>query len=128
MQAVGGKDMGSSVFSINIDARDPRKLADFWERLLDYKRTYESKESDDELLVLISPKDGKGDDILFGENHDEKTVKNRLHLDLTPTDQEAEVARAISLGATQVDIGQGDTPWVVLADPEGNEFCILKPR
>ena len=54
-------------------------------------------------------------------------MKNRLHLDLRPEDQAAEVARLEALGATRVDVGQGDdVTWVVLADPEGNEFCVLR--
>jgi hypothetical protein len=57
-----------------------------------------------------------------------KTVKNRIHLDFTPDDQAAEVARVVGLGARHVDIGQGEQSWVVLADPEGNEFCILSGR
>ncbi len=57
---------------------------------------------------------------------DAKAVKNRLHIDLRPDDQAAEVERALSLGARHVDIGQGEQTWVVLADPEGNEFCILR--
>jgi hypothetical protein len=56
-------------------------------------------------------------------------VKNRLHLDLIPdTDQEVEVARLESLGATRADIGQTDVSWIVMQDPEGNEFCVLSPR
>jgi hypothetical protein len=54
-------------------------------------------------------------------------VKNRLHLDLRPDDQGAEVERLVSLGAGHADIGQGEHSWVVLADPEGNEFCVLRP-
>ena len=60
-----------------------------------------------------------------------KTGKNRLHLDLAPSvgdDQRAEVDRLVSLGATRLDIGQGDVSWVVMADPDGNEFCVLTPR
>src|SRR3954468_18406997 len=60
-----------------------------------------------------------------------KTGKNRLHLDLAPPvhgDQQAEVERLVSLGATRIDIGQGDVSWVVMADPDGNEFCVLTPR
>ena len=60
-----------------------------------------------------------------------KTGKNRLHLDIAPPgdgDQQAEVDRLVSLGATRVDIGQGDVDWVVMADPDGNEFCVLRPR
>lgn len=58
-----------------------------------------------------------------------KTVKNRLHVDLAPDDQEAEVERILALGATRIDVGQGaDATWVTLADPEGNEFCVLRPK
>ena len=58
-----------------------------------------------------------------------KAIKNRLHIDLSPDDRDAEVERLLGLGATRVDIGQGDdVSWVVLADPEGNEFCVLRPH
>ncbi len=60
-----------------------------------------------------------------------KAAKNRLHLDVAPPadgDQQTEVDRLVSLGATRVDIGQGDVDWVVMADPDGNEFCVLTPR
>jgi hypothetical protein len=60
-----------------------------------------------------------------------KTGKNRLHLDIAPPDDgdhQAEVERLISLGATRIDIGQGDVSWEVMADPDGNEFCVLTPR
>ena len=56
---------------------------------------------------------------------EDKVVKNRIHFDFRPDDQQAEVDRVVALGARHVDIGQGDESWVVLADPEGNEFCIL---
>ncbi len=68
----------------------------------------------------------EGRDLLFLAVPDPKTIKNRLHLDLRPDDQKAEVERALALGAKHVDIGQGEQTWVVLADPEGNEFCILR--
>lgn len=115
--------MGSSVYSVTIDCANPRTLASFWEQVLDYKRTHDE---DDE--VVIEPRDGSGDALLFLKVPDAKKVKNRIHLDLKPTDQAAEVERVKGLGATEVDIGQGDVSWVVLADPEGNEFCILRPR
>ena len=74
-----------------------------------------------------SPEDGVAPDLLFLAVPEGKSVKNRLHLDLRPEDQAAEVARIEALGATRVDIGQGpDVTWVVLADPEGNEFCVLR--
>ena len=60
-----------------------------------------------------------------------KSGKNRLHLDLAPPadgDQQTEVERLVALGATRIDIGQGDVSWVVMADPDGREFCVLTPR
>ena len=79
--------------------------------------------------VTIEPADRNGWRILFLEVHDERKVKNRLHLDLRPDDQDAEVARVEKLGAKRIDIGQGpEVTWVVMADPEGNEFCILRAR
>jgi hypothetical protein len=58
-----------------------------------------------------------------------KTVKNRLHIDLNPDNQDAEVERLINMGARRVDVGQGEQiTWIVLADPEGNEFCVLSAR
>ena len=63
--------------------------------------------------------------LLFTPVTDVKRVKNRLHIDLRPDDQEAEVERLVGMGARSVDVGQGDVGWVVLADPEGNEFCVL---
>ncbi len=54
-------------------------------------------------------------------------MKDRIHLDLRPDDQDAEVERLIALGARRIDIGQGDVTWVVMADPEANEFCVLRP-
>ncbi len=59
-----------------------------------------------------------------------KTVKNRVHVDVNPRDreQDAEVERILALGARRIDVGQGDVSWVVLADPEDNEFCVLRTR
>ena len=70
-------------------------------------------------------------DLLFLKNPDSKIVKNRLHLCLRPDDQAVEVARLESLGAKRIEIGQSETPgvtWIVMADPEGNEFCVLRAR
>lgn len=116
-----------------IDADDPHKLAKFWLELLDYEVEFDSAADpdsgpDDEAEVAIRSKDGSGVKLMFVEVHDEKVVKNRLHIDLRPDDQAAEVARAEALGAKRVDIGQGEQTWVVLADPEGNEFCILRAK
>ena len=54
-----------------------------------------------------------------------KTTKNRLHIDLRPDDRDVEVERLLGLGASRIHVGQGTASWVVLADPEGNEFCVL---
>jgi catechol 2,3-dioxygenase-like lactoylglutathione lyase family enzyme len=112
--------------AICIDTTDPAPLARWWAELLGWRLTYE--EADEVVLEppAGSPEDGVSPDILFLRVPEPKTVKDRLHIDLRPEDQAAEVARAEALGATRVDIGQGEQTWVVLADPEGNEFCILR--
>jgi hypothetical protein len=110
-----------------VDAGDPERLARFWSEAVGWRITYES---DDEWAVEPpqgSPAIDVAPDILFVKVPDRKVSKNRLHLDLRPADQQAEVDRLIALGASPADIGQGDTRWVVLADPEGNEFCVLAP-
>ncbi len=107
-----------------MDSADPVVLARFWSALLDKPITGEGV---DEVDVAFSD----GQELVFVAVSDPKVVKNRVHLDLASAsteDQAAIVARAVELGAKPVDIGQGDVPWVVLADPEGNEFCVLTPR
>jgi catechol 2,3-dioxygenase-like lactoylglutathione lyase family enzyme len=121
--------MGLWIDWLLIDSDDPDKLADFWCRALGYEVSYRSDDDETEREVAIESQDRQGWRILFGEVHDERKIKNRLHLDLRPDDQEAEVARLEELGAKRVDIGQGpEVTWVVMADPEGNEFCILRAR
>ena len=121
--------MSISIQCLDIDARDPVALAGFWREALGWRCTYES---DDEVVLeppAGSPQDGVAPDLLFIRVPDDKVVKNRLHLDLRPEDQAAEVARLEALGAARVSVGQdGTESWVVLADPEGNEFCVLAPR
>ena len=109
------------------DSTDPRRIGSFWEQALGWRRTYDA---DDE-VVLEPPEgsreDGVSPDILFLRVPEQKSTKNRLHIDLRPTDQGAEVARLETLGAVRADVGQGDDQtWVVLADPDGNEFCVLR--
>lgn len=112
-----------------IDAGDCERLARFWSQALGWRITYQSANE-----WAIEPPDGTPEvdvapDILFVKVPEAKTVKNRLHLDLRPRDQEAQVNRLIELGASRVNIGQpDDASWVVMADPEGNEFCVLAPR
>ena len=111
-----------------IDTVDPARLADFWEAALGWRRTHQR---DDEVVLeppAGSPGDGVSPDLLFARVPEPKTGgKNRLHLDLRPVDQAAEVARLEALGARRVDVGQGPhVTWVVLADPDGNEFCVLR--
>lgn len=119
--------MTLGIEQLSIDAVDPRKLAEFWAHVLDW----EVEPTDDEEEIFVEPKEGAGrgglfPGLLFLKVPEPKTVKDRLHLDLRPADQDKEVARVQALGATRVDVGQGaEVPWVVLADPEGNEFCIL---
>ena len=113
--------------AVCVDAVDPAGVAAFWEQALGWRRTYE--EADEVVLEppLGSAEDGVAPDLLFLRVPEDKTVKNRLHIDLRPDDQAVEVARLEQLGATRVDVGQGpDVTWVVLADPEGNEVCVLR--
>lgn len=114
--------------SICIDSTDPARPAAFWEQALGWRRTHDTA---DEVVLeppAGSPEDGVVPDLLFLRVPEPKTGKNRLHLDLRPQDQAAEVARLEALGATRTSVGQGsDVTWVVLADPDGNEFCVLRP-
>src|SRR5579871_5926181 len=106
-----------------IDARDPLALGRWWREALGWVVV-----NDDPEEFEIRPAPDRLPGLLFVAVPDKKTVKNRLHLDFRPDDHQAEVDRLLGLGATRADIGQGDEPWVVMADPEGNEFCVLSPR
>jgi predicted enzyme related to lactoylglutathione lyase len=116
---------------ITIDAHDLKKVATFWAAALDWKITFEDENEISLELLDESPEVGRIPDILFIKVPDDKVVKNRLHFDLRPQDQATEVSRLESLGAKKIEIGQSDydgTTWVVMADPEGNEFCVLRER
>ncbi|MHA6761622.1 VOC family protein [Streptacidiphilus sp. PAMC 29251] len=106
-----------------IDAVDPVALGQWWAAALDWVVVDSAADE-----IEIRPEPDRLPGLLFGRDDGRKTVKNRLHLDLRPDDQDAEVARLLAHGARHVDIGQADEPWVVLADPEGNEFCVLGRR
>jgi hypothetical protein len=118
---------GLRLQAIVIDARDAAGLARFWAAALGWRIT---EEGTDEVVLeppAGSPEDGVAPDLLFLPVPEGKAVKNRLHLDLRPLDQDAEVTRLEALGARRASVGQDDAvTWVVMADPEGNEFCVLR--
>jgi len=126
MRAWQSRVMTIRIQCLCIDTQDPARLASFWEAALGWRRTYEE---DSEVVLeppLGTPEDGVVPDLVFVKVPEGKAVKNRLHLDLRPDDQNAEVARLERLGAHRVHVGQsGDVTWVVLADPDGNEFDVL---
>jgi len=107
----------------NVDASDPERLGRWWAEALGWVVV---NDDPDEFEIRATPDRVPG--LLFASVPEPKSVKNRLHLDLRPDDQSAEVARLVSMGAHHVDVGQGDVSWTVLADPEGNEFCVLRSR
>lgn len=118
--------MSLHVNSVTVDSADPALLARFWTEALGWVLLHAEAEE-----ALIAPGHDPAEfpeavPILFSAAAEPKTVKNRLHLDLVPDDQEVEVARLEALGATRVDIGQREVDWVVMGDPEGNEFCVLR--
>ncbi|MGW7514428.1 VOC family protein [Streptomyces sp. NPDC054796] len=118
--------MASHLFALCWDADEPPRLARFWSGLLGWETAGEP----DEGAVLV-PGDDTGFRLRFLPSTEGKTGQSRMHFDLTSTsleDQRRTVARALELGARHIDIGQGpEEPHVVLADPEGNEFCVIEP-
>jgi len=127
--------MTSRFTELAIDCADPGRLARFWCSVLDYEV---QDEEDDGIVTIGSPAvpDGRNHrgpvppTLTFAHVPEGKTGKNRLHLDVSPADreQDEEVSRLLGLGARYADVGQGEESWVVLADPEGNEFCVLAGR
>jgi predicted enzyme related to lactoylglutathione lyase len=110
-----------------IDATDARTIADFWCQVLDWQVT----EDEGGVVRIQDGPDARLAIDVCTVPDGPKTAKNRLHLDLNATDrdQDAELERLLALGARPTDVGQGpDVSWVVLADPEGNEFCLLRSR
>ncbi|WP_250006863.1 VOC family protein [Actinoplanes sp. M2I2] len=113
------------IASVVVDCADPRVMAGFWGQATDWTVL---KVTDDN-AVLRSAR-GVGPYLQFLRTPDAKTGWNRVHLDVRPypgDDPQAETARLRALGATPVDLGAADISWTVLADPEGNEFCLLAP-
>ncbi|NEW41049.1 VOC family protein [Nocardia cyriacigeorgica] len=120
--------MTTRLACVVFDADQPRMVADFWARLLGWTVTLDRPGE-----VDVAAPDAAGPDLAltFLPASRAKNGKNRIHLDVASrsTDhQRMQVDRALALGARPVDIGQGEVPWMVLADPEGNEFCVLEPR
>lgn len=119
-------DMPVRLHHIVIDAHDLPGLARFWVQALGWKVL-----SEREAEIVIGTDENALVGICFMPVTDPKTVKNRVHLDLTSsaTDRDHEIGRLLALGARRVDIGQvGAESWTVLADPEGNEFCVVRPK
>jgi glyoxalase superfamily protein len=123
--------MATRLVHLVADAADPPGLARFWAAALGWEVAAEEPSE-----VVVWPRGYDYPDpvalpLVFVPVPEPKADKNRVHLDLATSSvehQAAEVDRLLRLGATRADIGQGDVPWVVLADPEGNEFCVLDPR
>lgn len=129
--------MGVRWYTVVVDCRDVSAQARWWAEALDWRIVIETEDE-----VVIAPPhaldetrfiavEERGPGLVFVPVPEDKQLKNRLHIDLAPRasdDQEAEVARLVGMGASRVDVGQRDATWVVLADPEGNEFCVLSPR
>jgi catechol 2,3-dioxygenase-like lactoylglutathione lyase family enzyme len=116
-------DYGSRLGSLTCDGTPA--VGYFWSAVLGWPLVWDQ---DEETAIRAAD---VGVFFTFGPPVTPKEGKNRLHVDLAPTidsDQRAEVDRLVALGAVPVDIGQGDVPWVVLADPDGNELCVLTPR
>ncbi|HEX4359187.1 MAG TPA: VOC family protein [Pseudonocardia sp.] len=118
--------MACRITELVIDCVDPRRLADFWCEVLGYVEVG----WDDEALG-IGPPGGGLPTLLFSPSSDPRRGKLPLHIDVNPTDRDhdAELERLLAAGARTADVGQtGSESWHVLADPEGNEFCLLPPR
>jgi hypothetical protein len=114
------------IAAVVVDTPDPEVLAPFWSAAAGWPVRHAGPES----ATLTRP-DGTGPHLELLRNDDARVVKNRVHLDVAPYasyDQAGEVERLLALGASHADVGQGTQTWVVLADPHGNEFCVLSPR
>jgi hypothetical protein len=109
--------------SVVVDAADPVTLGNWWAVALGWTVV---NDDPDEFEIRPAPDELPG--LLFAMVPEPKQSKNRLHLDLRPVDRDVEVERLLALGAMHVDVGQGEQSWVVLADPEGNEFCVLSSK
>lgn len=118
--------MHSAVLNVTFDCRDPASVAAFWSAVTGY--AVEEVDSPGNPYWVVSSADARWPRLVFVRVPEPKVLKNRVHLDVVPVedDQDAEVARLLRLGASLVDDRRAKEPggWVVLADPEGNEFCV----
>jgi hypothetical protein len=119
--------MVSRVIAVAVDCHDAERCAAFWCAALD--TAVDGRWRDAHGVEYVQIKAGEGLLLVFQPVPEERSGKNRLHLDLAPESgsQDAEVARLLGLGATRL-ADEPEHPWVVLADPEGNEFCVLPPH
>lgn len=119
--------MAAALTEIVIDCLDPQKIAEFWSAVLDWPL---QKTDNGDLWLSATGDFTARPFIVFEPVTEPKMVKDRIHLDINPhgCDQAEELERLLALGATRADVGQVDVPWIVLADPEGNEFCLLSRR
>ena len=110
--------------SIVLRVDDLRRQTDFWQAALDYERR---PEADNDDFVLLAPRDGVGPNLALDQVRSSLQIPPRLHLDLYTEDQAGEVQRLLALGATEVqwDKRPADADYVILADPEGNRFCVV---
>ncbi|MDO5739244.1 MAG: VOC family protein [Ornithinimicrobium sp.] len=130
-------------YTLVVDCQDPQAQARWWAEVLDWTIVYDTPDEAvavpahvlEEPLQVATVQEWmrRGQGLVFVPVPEGKTVKNRLHIDLAPhlsQDRDGEIARLLALGATKVEVGQEEArvSWTVLADPEGNEFCVLSSR
>ncbi|MEZ0164562.1 VOC family protein [Kineococcus sp. LSe6-4] len=124
------RPVDSRLVNVVVDAADPTALAHWWRRALDWRMGYTDAHETD----VVPPEGEPGIELVFvpgGRRKEPGRDPQRVHLDLdsaSPADQRETVEFLLDAGARHADVGQGEVPWVVLADPEGNEFCVLDPR
>ena len=117
--------MGANRIAVVVESRDPLRLGDFWARMVERRLTVDSTAGRCAMDI------GRNTDVRFVPAVQSHSGANRQHIDLasdSPEHHAALIGRALDLGAQHADIGQGNVPWQVMADPEGNDFCILDPR
>ena len=122
--------MTSALLNVTFDCRDAASVARFWEGVTGYAMAFEDPPGNP--FWVLTPNEPNLPRLVFVTVSETKSIKNRVHLDVVPSDrtQEAEVSRLLTLGASILDDRRTSAPggWVVMADPEGNEFCVERER